>query len=231
MMLNNMDTRKSISVVNDDNRATEDAVVQDLTENYWFYSKRRILKNVILLGFAFLLDTTPIIGLGRLQSSLHRVDGLGVIASSVLYGSLIISSMFLPKLLITAIGHKWTMVVCYVGYILWIPANGYAVWATMIPASIIVGLCSAPLWASQLSYITAIADQYSKISLETKDAVITRFMGIFFMFFQFGICSSLFFCNVSLTLNFLTVFVLTLSMVHFALFSLYGTAEVDENTV
>jgi len=33
-----------------------------------YCSKRRILKNVILLGFAFLLDTTPIIGLSRLQS-------------------------------------------------------------------------------------------------------------------------------------------------------------------
>jgi len=177
------------SLVTSSDKITEGVVLpeaKDLTYNS--FSRRRILKNVVLLGFAFLLDTTPIIGLGRLQSSLHRVDGLGVIASSVLYGSLIISSMFLPKLLVSGIGHKWTAVICYIGYILWIPANGYAVWATMIPASIIVGLCSAPLWASQLSYITIVAGQYSKLSHETQDAVITRFMGIFFMFFQFGIC-------------------------------------------
>jgi len=116
------------------------------------------------------------------------VDGLGVIAASVLYAALIVSSMFLPKLLITGIGHKWTIVVCYIGYILWIPANGYAIWATMIPASVIVGLCSAPLWASQLSYVTLAACRYARISRETQDAVITRFMGVFFMFFQFGIC-------------------------------------------
>jgi len=178
---------KSSAVVTND-KTTENVCLQgaeDLTVSN--FGKRRILKNVILLGFAFLLDTTPIIGLGRLQSSLHRVQGLGVIASSVLYGSLIISSILLPKLLISCIGHKWTTVVCYVGYILWIPANGYATWATMIPASIIVGLCSAPLWASQLSYITVIADQFSKINCEKKEVVITRFMGIFFMFFQFGI--------------------------------------------
>jgi len=179
--------RKSNSIISTD-KTTEDTVVpeeaKDLTDIY--FSKCRILKNVVLLGFAFLLCTTPIIGLSRLQSSLHRVDGLGVIAASVLYGALIISSVFLPKLLISCIGHKWTTVVCYIGYILWIPANGYAVWATMIPASIIVGLCSAPVWTSQLSYITVIASQYSRISFEKQNAIITRFMGIFFMFFQFG---------------------------------------------
>jgi len=188
-MLNNTAAIVKSSSAIENDKPTDYVIVEeakDLTDTY--FSKRRILKNVLLLGFAFLLDTTPIIGLGRLQSSLHRVDGLGVIASSVLYGSLIVSSMFLPKLLISSIGHKWTTVVCFVGYILWIPANGYAIWATMIPASIIVGLCSAPLWASQLSYITIIAQQYSKLSHETQDAVITRFMGIFFMFFQFGMC-------------------------------------------
>jgi len=188
-MLNNTAAIVKSSSAIENDKPTDYVIVEeakDLTDTY--FSKRRILKNVLLLGFAFLLDTTPIIGLGRLQSSLHRVDGLGVIASSVLYGSLIVSSMFLPKLLISSIGHKWTTVVCFVGYILWIPANGYAIWATMIPASIIVGLGSAPLWASQLSYITIIAQQYSKLSHETQDAVITRFMGIFFMFFQFGMC-------------------------------------------
>jgi len=176
------------SVINK-GKTTEDvcpSAAQDLTHSC--FSKRRILKNIVLLAFAFLLDVTPILGLARLQSSLHRVDGLGVIASSVLYGSLIISSMFLPQLLISRMGHKWTAVICYVGYILWIPANGYAVWSTMIPASIIVGLCSAPLWASQLSYITTVAVQYSKVTHEKQDTIITRFMGIFFMFFQFGIC-------------------------------------------
>ena len=180
--------REGNSLVANGDKTAEGANLKeavDGADNY--FSRRRIMKNVILLGFAFLLDATPIIGLGRLQSSLHRVDGLGVIASSVLYGSLIISSMFLPKLLISGVGHKWTTVVCYIGYILWIPANGYAVWSTMIPASVIVGLCSAPLWASQLSYITIIAGQYSKLGHETQDSVITRFMGIFFMFFQFGI--------------------------------------------
>lgn len=211
MMENNVSTRKSSSMINSSTTAddmymqeakdvTDSSVInkdkttddvylpeaRDLAGNC--FSKHRILKNIILLAFAFLLDATPIIGLGRLQSSLHRVDGLGVIASSVLYGSLIISSMFLPKLLISSMGHKWTTVVCYVGYILWIPANGYAIWSTMIPASIVVGLCSAPLWASQLSYITIVAGQYSKITHEKQDTVITRFMGIFFMFFQFGIC-------------------------------------------
>ena len=37
-------------------------------------------------------------GLSRLQSSLHHIDGMGVINSSVIYGSLVLSCLFLPKM-------------------------------------------------------------------------------------------------------------------------------------
>lgn len=62
------------------------------------------------------------------QSSLYREEGLGVTALSTLYGGVLLSSMFLPPLLIKKFGCKWTIVVsmcCYVAFSL---GNFYASW-------------------------------------------------------------------------------------------------------
>ena len=107
-----------------------------------------------------------------------------MITSSVLYASLMISCMFVPKILINLIGHKWTMTVSFSGYIVWMAANGYAVWGTLITASILVGICAAPLWTAQCSYFTIIGRRYAKLTGQKEEAVVTRFFGIFFMFFQ-----------------------------------------------
>lgn len=55
-----------------------------------------------------------------------------------------------------AIGHKWPIPICFLFYIIWMGANGYAVWGTMLPASVMVGLAAAPLWTSQCSYFTKV---------------------------------------------------------------------------
>ena len=146
--------------------------------------RRKIMKNIFLISLAFLCNFTAYGGLSRLQSSLHIDEGMGTITQSVLYGTLMISCMFVPKLLINLIGHKWTITVSFSGYILWMAANGYAVWGTMITASILVGLCAAPLWTAQCSYFTIMGARYAKVNKEGEDATVSRFFGIFFMFFQ-----------------------------------------------
>ena len=62
------------------------------------------------------------------QSSLYSKEGLGVTALSTLYGGMLLSSMFLPPLLIQKLGCKWTMVLstcCYVAFSL---GNFHASW-------------------------------------------------------------------------------------------------------
>lgn len=62
------------------------------------------------------------------QSSLYSEEGLGVTTLSTLYGGVLLSSMFLPPLLIQKLGCKWTIVVsmcCYVAFSL---GNFYASW-------------------------------------------------------------------------------------------------------
>lgn len=175
---------KEKEAANSEGAAAASASVVDLSEEDFKRQRRMIMKNILLISLAFLCNFTAYGGLSRLQSSLHIDEGMGVITQSVLYGALMISCMFLPKLLINLIGHKWTITVSFSGYIVWMAANGYAVWETMIPASILVGLCAAPLWTAQCSYFTIIGTRYAKINGEPEDAVISRFFGIFFMFFQ-----------------------------------------------
>jgi hypothetical protein len=66
------------------------------------------------------------------------------------------------------------------GYILYMIANIYARWWTLIPTAIVLGLAAAPLWTAKCAYLTEIGGYYSQLSGETSEAVVNRFFGIFF---------------------------------------------------
>ena len=146
--------------------------------------KRQIWKNVLLISIAFLFNFNAFQGLSRLQSSLHREEGMGTANSAILYASLMLSCLFVPKFVINHIGYKWTMPLASVGYIAWMAANGYAVWGTMVPASILVGLCAAPLWAAQKSYFRIAAGRYAELTKQDGDSMVAFFIGLFFCIFQ-----------------------------------------------
>jgi hypothetical protein len=146
--------------------------------------KRKIWKNIILLSVAFFRNYTAMLGLSKLQSSLHVDEGLGVICNSVFYMTLIASCFVLPYTVICLAGHKWTIVVCFSGNLLWMLANGHATWATMVTASIIAGPCSACLWTAQGSFFTLSATRYARFSGEEESVVMTRFLGVFYLFYQ-----------------------------------------------
>ncbi|XP_065055272.1 protein unc-93 homolog A-like isoform X3 [Rhopilema esculentum] len=148
--------------------------------------KRHIIKNLLIVSFAFLLLFTAFQSLSNLQSSLNRVGGLGVASLSVIYGALIVSCLFVPPLVIDRLGCKWTIAAsmsCYCAYII---ANYYATWATMIPTSILLGFAAAPLWSAKCAYLTTSGIRYGELTKQTGDAVVTRFFGIFFLIFQSG---------------------------------------------
>ncbi|KAG3290597.1 hypothetical protein H1C71_027060 [Ictidomys tridecemlineatus] len=88
----------------------------------------RSLRNVLVVSFGFLLLFTAYGGLQNLQSSLYSEDGMGVATLGTLYGAVLLSSMFLPPILIKRCGCKWTIVgsmCCYVAFSL---GNFYASW-------------------------------------------------------------------------------------------------------
>ena len=109
---------------------------------------------------------------------------MGVINSSVIYTASIVCCLFLPKYVISILGHKWTIVVSFSGYLTWMVANGYATWATMVPSSALLGVCMTLAFTAQSSYVTAIAERYAEIGGEKRNVVVARFFGIFYFFFQ-----------------------------------------------
>ena len=72
--------------------------------------------------------------------------------------------MLIPSFMIRHIGLKWTLAVSMVCYALYTAANYYPAWATLMPASVILGLAAAPLWTAKSTYLTTIAGAYAKIS-------------------------------------------------------------------
>ena len=146
--------------------------------------KRRVWKNIIVITFSFFFIFGSMFSLYRLQSTLNQVEGMGVITLSIVYATVVISSMFVPKLMTRFIGHRWTIVVSWLGYIVYIAANGYAVWSTMIMASVLLGLCHAPLWTAQSSYFTIIAHHYQRLTGQSAEHVLPTFFGLFFLLYK-----------------------------------------------
>uniref|UniRef100_A0A6J0UZX9 Protein unc-93 homolog A n=1 Tax=Pogona vitticeps TaxID=103695 RepID=A0A6J0UZX9_9SAUR len=142
------------------------------------------LKNVLVVSFGFLFLFTAYGGLQSLQSSLNAADGLGVASLSVVYGGLIISSMFLPPILIQKLGCKWTVVGSMCCYIIYSLGNFYPSWATLIPTSLILGLGGAPLWSAKCTYLTIAANAYAPKAGKVGRDVVNQYFGIFFLIFQ-----------------------------------------------
>ncbi|GFT79403.1 protein unc-93 homolog A [Nephila pilipes] len=147
-------------------------------------SKKRILKNLIIvcLGYFFLFSSYQ--ALANLQSTLNIEDDIGVISQSIIYAALIFSSLFLPKLIIRKFGCKVTLVISTLTYVPFITANFFPSMATLAPTSVFIGLGAAPLWSAKCTYLNEISVLYADQSSDTADVVTSRFFGIFFMVFQ-----------------------------------------------
>lgn len=148
------------------------------------WTRGRINRNVLLISFSFLLLFTAFQALSNLQSSINCDAGLGLASLSTIYATLIISSMFVPSVVIRYLGLKWTLAAAMVCYALYTVANYFPAWGTLIPASALVGLAAAPLWTAKATYITTLGIRYAGIGTSAPEAIINRYFGIFFLFFQ-----------------------------------------------
>ncbi|XP_059885630.1 protein unc-93 homolog A [Delphinus delphis] len=144
----------------------------------------RSLKNVLVLSFGFLLLFIAYGGLQSLQSSLYSEEGLGVAALSTLYGGMLLSSMFLPPILIKKLGCKWTIVIAMCCYVTFTLGNFYASWYTLIPTSILLGLGAAPLWSAQGTYLTTMGSTHAEKTGKLGKDVVSQYFGIFFLIYQ-----------------------------------------------
>ena len=93
-------------------------VKPDLDNNDKRKESTTIIKNILLVSFVFTLNFTAFKGLSQLQSSLHTEESLGTVTQTILYIGFLLSCLFLPKVLIQIVGHKWSIALAIVGYII-----------------------------------------------------------------------------------------------------------------
>lgn len=153
-------------------------------ETKWLKSKWRIMKNLLVISFAWVFQFTAYQSIANLQSSLNSDEGLGTASLSSIYVTLVISCLFVPPIMIKNLGLKWTIALSQFTYLLFIAANMYPKWYILMPAAVVLGLGAAPLWTAKCTYVSEIAHHYAKLSNETSEAVVNRFFGIFFAMFQ-----------------------------------------------
>jgi len=76
------------------------------------------------------------------------------------------------------------MSISILAYMPFIASQFYPKFYTMIPAGLLVGLGGGPLWCAKCTYLTVAAEAYSTVSDIAADVLVTRFFGLFFMFYQ-----------------------------------------------
>lgn len=79
-----------------DKMAERESFIAGLGRN----EKLRIVKNVAVLGIAFMVHFTAFHGTANLQSSVNADASLGTFTMASIYGSLILSNIFLPVIVI-----------------------------------------------------------------------------------------------------------------------------------
>ena len=73
-------------------------------------------------------------------------------------------------------------------YSLYIAAQFYPAFYTLIPTAFILGLGAAPLWIAKCTYLTFIANRLALNEGTDPEPIIVKFFGLFFFLFQ---CNSI----------------------------------------
>jgi len=145
---------------------------------------RRMMVNILVISVAFTFLFTAYQSTANLQSSINTDAGLGTASLSTVYVSLILSCLFVPTFMISKLGVKWTMPVCMAGYAVYIAAQFYPAFFTLIPAAVVVGLVAAPMWSAKCTYLTHVGTLRAKALGTSAEVQVTKLFGIFFLFFQ-----------------------------------------------
>uniref|UniRef100_A0A2A4IZ62 UNC93-like protein n=1 Tax=Heliothis virescens TaxID=7102 RepID=A0A2A4IZ62_HELVI len=146
--------------------------------------KWRINRNILVLGFAFMVHFTAFHGTANLQSSVNSDAGAGAFTLAAIYFSLILSNILLPAVVIKWLGCKWAVAVSFIAYMPFIAAQFYPRLYTLVPAGMMVGFGGGPLWCAKCTYLSVVAEPYAKLSGVSAEVLVVRFFGLFFMFYQ-----------------------------------------------
>ena len=154
----------------------------DATGSCTCFYNRHVL-SLLLLSMSFFFLFAPFSAIQNLESSLNAAEKLGVTAVATLYLVYTAGCLLAPAVVGT-IGPRRSMILGGGFVCIFITAHFRPAWSSLIPASALVGLACAFMWAAQGVYITQIAVQYAESTGAERFAYLGMFNGIFWGLFN-----------------------------------------------
>ena len=146
---------------------------------------RRAVEDLVVVSLAYWLLYAAFVPTGMLQSSLNSESGLGVASLSVAPSVSIFTTLLAEKIIQT-ITPKWAIVYGIFSQIVYISANFYPTWWTMVPAAVVLGTGGGIHWVASGHAVTAIAKQYSQAKGADYNHITSLFQGLFFAGYALG---------------------------------------------
>lgn len=114
-----------------------------------------------------------------LQTTLSENKTLALAALGVLYGALCMTTVIAPKI-VQKLGPKRSMIFGSMPYVLFVFFSSNPTWATLIPASFLVGIGGGVLWNGHGVYMSRCALHQSLQSKQPVDTMTTRLNSWFY---------------------------------------------------
>ena len=121
--------------------------------------RRLILQDLLCLSAAFTFVYMAFVSLQTLQSSLNSHEGLGVASLCWIYSASVISCLIAPMLM-RYFTTRWTILIGFSCFLLYLLTNLYPVYFVILPASLFFGLTFGPMWSAQSTHLTILAIRY-----------------------------------------------------------------------
>ncbi|KAL1822629.1 hypothetical protein ACET3Z_009407 [Daucus carota] len=139
-------------------------------------------RDVHFLSWAFLFIFLAYGAVQNLESTINTEKNLGTISLGVLYTSFTVSTLF-ASFVVRMLGSKNALVLGTIGYWLFIAANLFPTWYTMVPASLYLGFSASIIWVGQGTYLTSTARSHAYDHNEHEGTIIGQFNGEFWGMF------------------------------------------------
>ncbi|XP_060066221.1 protein unc-93 homolog A-like [Ylistrum balloti] len=144
-------------------------------------SRRSIWKNFISLCTSLMCAFISFLPLRNIQSSLYTNYHLGTLSLAVIYGSFIIGCVMSSWIAQNA-RPKGLILVSVFSHVLFVAANMFPSFITLIPTSCLFGFLQAPLWSVQELLIGSYGTSYSAVTGMRMERSIQQFQGVFVIF-------------------------------------------------
>lgn len=139
-------------------------------------------RDVHILSCAFLLVFLAYGAAQNLQSTINTEGNLGTTCLGILYVSFTVFSIVASSV-VRSLGSKNALILGTSGYWLFIAANLFPSWYTMLPAALFLGFSASIIWVGQGTYLTTTARIHAKHYQLHEPTLLGHFNGEFWGLF------------------------------------------------